>query len=154
MYVGDVMICAFFGHRSCPFAVEETLEEEIEKLLLSADVDTFYVGNKGAFDRFVQSALRNIKERYPYIKMFIVLDYIPTQKVEFEGFEIIIPDSIENVPKRFIMSYRNKWMINECDVAIVYCVYTVGNTQRHVDMLKRKGKEIFNIADKIFEYKL
>lgn len=143
------MICAFFGHRSCPFAVEKTLEEEIENVILGADADTFYVGNKGSYDRVVQSALKNIKDRYPYIKMYIVLDYIPTKKVEFEEFEIIVPDNIENVPKRFAMSHRNKWMVNECDFAVVYCVNTVGNTQKHIDMLRRKGKEVINIADKI-----
>lgn len=143
------MICAFFGHRSCPFAVEKTLEEEIEKMILGADADTFYVGNKGSYDPVVQSALKNIKDRYPYIKMFIVLDYIPTKKVEFDEFETIVPDSIENVPKRFAISHRNKWMVNECDFAVVYCVNTVGNTQKYVDILQRKGKAVINIADKI-----
>lgn len=144
------MICAFFGHRSCPSTAEKTLEEEIEKLILGADVDTFYVGNKGTFDRVTQSALENIKFRYPYIKIFVVLDYIPTKKVKFIGFDILIPDNIENVPKRFAMSHRNRWMINECDCAIVYCVYTAGNTQKHLDMLQSKGKEVINIADEMY----
>lgn len=52
------MVCAFFGHRDYPFSIKPILEEEIEKLILVADVDTFFVGNKGMFDRTTHIALK------------------------------------------------------------------------------------------------
>ena len=153
------MFCSFFGHRDYGLDSEVCLLEEIEKLILSADVDVFYVGNKGRFDRSVHHALKKLKWKYPHIKTYIVLDSaLPPDRdklseeereymASIKYFDYLVPDGIENVPKRFAMNHRNRWMIKECDIAVVYYLYPGTNTQKHVEKLLRAGKPIINIAD-------
>ena len=142
------MICSFFGHRNVPDWLGGILEGELKKIIESADSDiTFYVGNKGGFDRLVQRMLSLLIKEYPKIKVYVILDYLPSEKENYFGLSAIMPDGFEQAPKRFAMSYRNRWMINECDLAVVYYYDVTGNTRKHVDMLERKNKTIINIAD-------
>lgn len=153
------MYCSFFGHRDYGNDSEYCLMSVIERLIFTADVDVFYVGNKGAFDRAVHRALKFFKKKYPYIKVYIVLDCVNPfadgkfkedereYLEELENFEFLVPDGIENVPKRYAMSYRNEWMIKECDIAVVYCLYSGTNTQKYVDKLNRKNKIVVNISE-------
>ena len=141
------MICAFFGHRRVPDGVGEILEKELTAIIETYDSDiVFYVGDKGQFDRIVQNTLVSLKDKYPEIKVYVVLDSIPTEKNYF-NLSTVVPETVETAPKRFAMSHRNRWMINECDLAVVYYSDVTGNTRKHVDMLKRKNKTIINIAD-------
>lgn len=152
------MFCAFFGHRDYSPENFDCLLKMLEKLILYDGVEGFYVGNKGGFDRSVHLALKKMKSKYPYVKMFLVLDtaespnykVMSMEKSEYEqcikNFELIVPEGIENVPKRYAMSYRNNWMIKECDIAVVYYLYSGTNTQKYVDELLRKGKSVVNIA--------
>ncbi len=156
---GDFMYCSFFGHRDYGNDSEYCLLSVIERLIFTANVDVFYVGNKGAFDRAVHRALKILKRKYPYMKVYIVLDCVDLfadNKLnedekeyleELKDFEFLVPEGIENVPKRYAMSYRNEWMINECDISVVYCLYSGTCTQKHVEKLKRIGKTVVNIAE-------
>lgn len=60
---------------------------------------------------------------------------------------MLVPDGIETVPKCLAISYRNKWMIKECDIAVVYYLYPGTNTKKFVDMLLSAGKTVINIAE-------
>ena len=148
--VGDVVICSFFGHRNIPDCLGQVLKEELRAIIKSADSDiTFYVGNKGGFDRLAQRILSVLIKEYPKIKVYVVLDYLSSDKEKCFGLPTIMPDGFENIPRRFAIVHRNKWMINECDFALVYLTEVVGNTRKYVDLLKRKKKTIINIADKM-----
>ncbi len=156
---GDNMYCSFFGHHDYGLDSEICLLEEIEKLILCSDVDVFFVGNKGRFDRSVHGVLKKMKWKYPYIKIYLVLDTaVPPLYDEMNDeereymhwikyFDFLVPDGIENVPKRYAMRYRNDWMIRACDVAVVYYLYPGTNTQKHVGKLMSTGKPIINIAE-------
>lgn len=153
------MYCSFFGHHDYGNDSEHCIAETIEKLIFSANADVFYVGNKGSFDHAVHRALRELKQKYPYIKVYIVLDCVAPftdDKLnqdereyleELADFEFLVPDGIENVPKRFAMRHRNEQMIRECDVAVVYCLYSGSGTQRYIEKLNKAGKTIVNVAE-------
>lgn len=144
------MICSFFGHRNVPDWLGGILEKELRDIIESSDSDvTFYVGNKGGFDRLVQRTLALLLKEYPKINVNVVLDYLPSDKEDYLGLSAIMPDGFEKVPKRLAMVHRNKWMISECDFAVVYFTETTGNTRKHIDLLRQKKKTIINIADKI-----
>ncbi len=153
------MFCSFFGHHNYSLENFDCLSDTLERLVVCEGVDGFYVGNKGEFDRAVHLALKKLKWKYPHIKTFLVLDTaaspdlgrLSLEESEYmkyiKNFELIVPDGIESVPKRYAMSYRNKWMVKECDIAVVYYLYPATNTQRYVDMLIRAGKPFINTAD-------
>ncbi len=142
------MVCSFFAHRNIPGGLGQLLKKEISSIIEFAGTDiTFYVGDKGHFDRLVQMTLVSLKDKYPDIKVYVILDYIPVKQDNYFGLPTLVPETVEQAPKRFAISHRNRWMINECDLAIVYYYDVTGNTGKHVDMLKRKNKTIINIAD-------
>lgn len=145
------MICAFFGHKNVPDGLGGLLEKEIGCIIEIFGSDTaFYVGDKGHFDRLVQLTLTKMKDKYPEIEVYVVLDNIP-ERDNYFSLPTILPDGFESVPARFAMAHRNKWMTDKCDLAVVYFNDVASNTRKHVDMLKSKNKPIINIADLLAE---
>ncbi len=69
------MICTFFGHRYCPYDIEEKLRSAIVDRIQKG-VTRFYVGNQGQFDRMVLSILRDLSKAYA-IEYTVVLAYMP-----------------------------------------------------------------------------
>ena len=58
----------------------------------------------------------------------------------------ILPEGIETVPKRFAISWRNKWMIQQSDIVVTYVTHALGGASQFKDIAKRKGKFILELA--------
>lgn len=141
------MVCTFFGHKDTPSTVTDDLKKEILSAIEERDVRTFYVGNHGSFDRMAFSALNKIKEVYPHIEFHTVLAYLPHNNGE-DYSQSIFPEGIEEVPKRFAISFRNKWMIDNSDMVIAYVKYSFGGAAKFLEMARKKKKTVINIAEK------
>ena len=117
---------------------------------MQKNADRFIVGNQGAFDSMVLRALRELKCDYPHIQYSIVLAYMPANKTAFELYdssETLLPEGIENVPKRFAISWRNKWMVKQADMVVCYVTHSWGGAAQFTDYARRQGKEILNLAE-------
>lgn len=105
------MTCTFFGHRDCPPAVLPKLKATLENLINSYDVHRFLVGAQGRFDFYVYRTLRELKGQYPQITYHVVLAYPPDKRTELDFMDYsdtILPDGIEEVPRKFAISFRSK----------------------------------------------
>lgn len=140
------MICCFFGHRDAPESIEAELETQILDLITNKSVTTFYVGNQGGFDAKVYHILRKIKKQYTNINYSIVLAYLPTPSTLYDYDETIYPEGLENVPPKYAISHRNRWMIDASDYAIVYVNRSFGGASQFAELAKRKGKIVINLA--------
>ena len=136
--------CTFFGHKDCPASVKGKLKDVLEELILSG-VKSFYVGHQGNFDRYVQTALKELKCKYPHIDYAVVLAYLPTSKTKFLH-PTVFPAGIESVPLKYAISWRNKWLISHSSLIVAYAKYP-GNTARFVEDAKKQGKTVLNIAE-------
>lgn len=139
------MNCGFFGHGDTPDTIKPLLKQEIEKLIINKNVDNFYVGNHGNFDRMVYSVLKELKAIYPDIKSNIVLAYMPS-KNNGEVLDTLLPEGIETVPKRFAISWRNKWIVEKSQIIICYINHNVGGVAKYVEIAKKKNITIINLA--------
>ena len=142
------MVCCFFGHKDAPESIKPTLEQAIENLIISKGVDSFLVGNQGAFDAMALSVLRQLKQKHPHISYNVVLAYMPKEQVEYDLYEFgetMLPEGIESVHPKFAISWRNKWMVNESDAVICYVKHSWGGAAKYLDMAKRKKKIIINM---------
>lgn len=143
--------CAFFGHRNCPKTVREPLVGVLEDLIGNYDVDDFLVGNNGDFDAMVASVLRELNEKYPHIQYHIVLAYMPGAKDEYgnndDFHHTLYPEGIEEAPKRFAISWRNRWMVHECDYVVCYINHSFGGAAQFVEYAQHQKKTIINLAD-------
>lgn len=144
------MTCVFFGHKDTPQSVYPLVKDSIKKLIEQDCITRFMVGNQGAFDRMVLTALRALKEEYPHIVFAVVLAYLPTKKQEDDYFsesETLYPEGIESVPKRYAISWRNRWMVKQSEIVICYVSHTCGGAAQFTEYARRQGKRIINLAE-------
>ena len=141
------MVCTFFGHKDTPKEIEPTLRTTLIDLIKNHGATEFYVGNNGNFDTMVRRQLENLSQTYP-ITYNIVLAYIPTKKSEYEDHSnTILPEGIETVPKRFAISYRNKWMIQQSDVVVTYVTHSFGGAAQFKEMAEKQGKTVIELIE-------
>lgn len=144
------MVCSFFGHSDASEQVYPVLRETIEELITKRGAINFLVGTHGNFDGMVLKALREAKTKHPDIIYNVVLAYMPAEKQEYELYhysETLLPEGIETAPKRFAISWRNKWMVRESDIVVCYITHSWGGAAQFVKYAKNQGKEIINLKD-------
>lgn len=126
----------------------------MENLILDKQVDTFFVGNHGGFDRMVKETLLQLQKKYPHITCHVVLAYLPRSekeeadfpKPEAEDIPTVYP-SLERVPQRFAISYRNRWMVEQADYVIGYIRYSWGGASQFFRMAQRQKKTTINLYE-------
>lgn len=138
----------FFGHKDTPKETELTLRTTLIDLIENHNAVNFYVGNNGNFDIMVCRVLDELSAVYP-IQYSVVLAYLPVQKDEDENLKnTILPEGIETVPKRFAISYRNKWMIDRSDTVVTYVTRNFGGASQFKALAERKGKWVLELSAK------
>lgn len=138
-------VCTFFGHHDCPPTVKPALRAAIIDLIENHAADTFYVGNQGHFDFYARSILQELAQIYPHIRYTVVLAYLP--KNEDFPCPTLFPDGIESVPKRFAISFRNKWMLKHTDFVLSYVTHGWGGAAQFVELAEKQQKIILSLAD-------
>ena len=139
------MICTFFGHRDAPESIRASLANQIEELILHHGVNTFYYGNHGNFDAMVAHELKKAKRRHPNISCILVLAYLPTQPLA--DTETLFPEGIESVPKRFAISFRNRYMLRASQYVIGYVDRGFGGAAQFFALAKKRGLKTINLAE-------
>ena len=142
------MVCTFFGHKDTPKEIEPTLRSTLIDLIENKNVTVFYVGNNGNFDIMVRHQLEDLSKTYN-INYSVVLAYLPTEKNKYDDLtNTIYPEGLETVPKRFAISWRNKWMIDQSDIVVTYVTHNFGGAAQFKEMAVNKAKNILDIAYK------
>lgn len=140
------MVCTFFGHKDTPKEIEPTLRSTLIDLIENKNVNIFYVGNHGNFDAMVRRQLVKLSQVYP-ITYSEVLAYLPTKKSEYDDYtNTILPDGIETTPKRFAISWRNKWMVQQADVVVTYVTRNFGGAAQFKALAQRQGKTVIELS--------
>lgn len=140
------MVCTFFGHKDTPKEIEPTLRSTLIDLIENKNVNVFYVGNNGNFDTMVRRQLEDLSKTYP-ITYSVVLAYLPTEKNNYDNLtNIIYPEGLETVPKRFAISWRNKWMIHQSSIVVTYVTHNFGGAAQFKEIAERAGKEVINLV--------
>ncbi|MBO5359563.1 MAG: hypothetical protein J6B25_01845 [Clostridia bacterium] len=135
----------FFGHRDTPKEIESALRLTLIDLIENKNATVFYVGNHGNFDDMVRRQLEDLSQTYP-ITYSVVLAYLPTEKNKYDNLtNTIYPEGLENVPKRFAISYRNKWMIQQADTVVSYVIRTYGGAAQFKELAERLDKTVFEL---------
>ena len=139
------MVCTFFGHKDTPKEIEPTLRSTLIDLIENRNVTVFYVGNNGNFDTMVRRQLEALSQTYP-ITYSIVLAYLPTEKNKCDNLRnTIYPEGLETVPKRFAISWRNKWMIQQSDIVVTYVTHTYGGAWQFKTVAEQMRKRVIEL---------
>lgn len=138
--------CTFFGHRDAPDCIKEKLIDTITQLVLYKNVDCFYVGTHGNFDRLAYSALDALHKKYPFIQYNHVLAYMPSENdYERNGEYSLLPDGIELIIPKFAISFRNKWMIEHSDYVVTFVTHPWGGAAKFKRMAELKNKIVIDL---------
>ena len=111
----------------------------------------FYTGAMGEFDEIFSSAVRFLKKTYPEIKLVCVKPYLTKEINESGDYlyslydDIIIPTELADIHYKTVITKRNQWIIDKCDVVIGYTIRDYGGAYKAIDYAKKKGKEIIII---------
>ena len=142
MYMEKNKTCCFFGHREVTHNIRDKLKAIIENLITEDGVTEFYAGNQGQFDCIVFSVLKELKTEYPQIRYTVVLAYMPDEHIkELYGEDTLYPDGMESVPKKFAISKRNDWIIQQSGIAICYVHKITGGAAKFREKCIKKEIE-------------
>ena len=141
------MVCTFFGHKDTPKEIEPTLRSTLIDLIENKNVTVFYVGNNGNFDTMVRRQLEDLSQTYP-ITYSVVLAYLPTENNKYDNLtNTIYPEGLETVPKRFAISWRNKWMIQQSSIVVTYVTHSFGGAAQFKKMAVRQSKYVVEVSN-------
>ena len=139
------MTCTFFGHRDAPAKIKPILKNVIVDLIENKNVNFFYIGNNGAFDRMARELLKELKNTYK-INYCVALAYIPKKQMGDDYTDTIYYDELNTVPYRLRIIERNKLMLEKSDIVVTYVAKIIGNAADFKALAERKGKTVINIS--------
>ena len=149
------MIITFCGHAD--FQKNKEYEEKIFEILdkeISGEAAEIYLGGYGQFDDFAYFCCKKYKERHPSVSLVFVSPYMTLDyqkkylEYQKERYDEIIYPPIEDKPLKFAISYRNKYMVEKADVIVAFVERKSGGAYQTYICAKRKGKIIYNLAQK------
>ena len=154
-----VKSCFFIGHRDAPERIQSQLTTAVERLIVEENVGYFYVGQYGSFDRMAALTVKQMKRKYPYISLYLVLPYHPAERpvpapVGFDG--TYYPEGMETVPKRYAIVRANKQLVKSSDWLLVYVCHPGSNARNLLEYAQRREQKglihIENLAGGTYEY--
>ncbi len=81
-------VCCFFWHRKIEAVndLQKQLFVVIEDLINNKNVNVFLFGSKSKFNDLCKSVVKNLKEKYPHIKMIYVRAEFPIISNEYKHY--------------------------------------------------------------------
>ena len=140
------MIVTFCGHRLVEEEplVRRWLEATVTELI-QKEADEFYLGGYGGFDRMALSVVNHAKEEHPCLRSVLVLPYLD-RKTAAEEYDHTIYPPLENVPKRFAILKRNRWMVDKADVIVAYVIHEWGGAAATLRYAESRGKPVVRFS--------
>ena len=144
--------CCGFGHRN----VFENIEDKLYTAIMNAahqGCEIFYTGAMGEFDSLFSSAVRKAKKVYPNIKLICIKPYftndINTNRDYYTALydDILIPDELAGIHPKAAIKARNRWMIDNSDIVLIFTVRNYGGAYEAKKYAERNGKAIVNISE-------
>lgn len=151
--------CCFTGHRKIPFGKLELITQQLESVIERCINDGYrYFGAGGAlgFDTIAAQKVIELKDRYPHIKLILVLPS-RTQTRGWKNEDIEIYERIKLQADKIVftsdqyfngcMQKRNRHLVDCSTRCICYLTKNKGGTAYTVDYARKKGIDVINVAN-------
>ena len=148
------MVISFFGHAH--FSGTKAWEERIISILgerIGEKRADIYLGGYGDFDEFAYLCCKKYQQRHPQVRLIFVTPYLTLFKqtdyfkyLKMRYNEIVYPE-IEDKPKKFAITYRNRYMVDASDLIVFYVACEWGGAYETYKYAKRKKKEVVNLTE-------
>jgi len=139
------MLVTFCGHSqvSDHARVSAALRRVIAELIAEG-ADEFYLGGYGEFDSLAAAAVRDAKKTHPGICSTLVTPYM-NRDYDPAYYDGSLYPPLETVPRRYAISHRNKWMVEQADVVVAHVTHSWGGAATTLKYAERKKKRIISI---------
>lgn len=146
--------CCFTGHRAIPPHMAEHICDEAYKAiktLIEQGVNTFICGGAVGFDQICGVTVLKLKETYPDISLIMAIPHRDQAKYfgdsEKHIYQHLLENSSENVYvcenySRSCFHMRNRYMVDNAQHVIAYCVMEKGGTFSTVEYARSKNRNI------------
>ena len=146
------MIITFCGHST--LTDWETITQAVLDILKSETADKseeeikFYLGGYGNFDSIADEACKRYNKINGNAKRIFITPYLDEVYLKYrsEIYDETLYPEIENVPKRYAISKRNEWMINQADLVVAYVDYGWSNSSKNLLYAHSKLKSYINLG--------
>ena len=101
----------------------------------------FLLGGYGQFDACAASIVWEMKKKYPAIQSTLVLPYLD-RKADTARYDGTTYPPLEKVPKRYAISKRNEWMVDEADTVVAYVIRSWGGAANTLAYAQRRKKRV------------
>lgn len=152
--------CCFTGHRNIPANEYEKIRKNLEEIIISLiEKGVCYFGAGGAlgFDTMAALTILKLKEKYPHIKLILVLP-CENQTYKWQQKDIDIYENVKSKCDKYVytskyyyngcMFKRNKHLVDNSQYCICYKTKEMGGTAYTVNYAILKGLTVYNTADK------
>ena len=152
------MIITFIGHSSLKISDKllDLIKEAILNNIDKYEENTFYCGGYGDFDEICRKVSCDLKKDFENIEVVFVSPYFTVQQQRKFGdliknrvYDSVVYPELENVPLKFAINYRNRWMIERADLIIAYVDKEYGGAYNALRCAEKIKKKIINLAEKI-----
>ncbi len=142
--------CCGFGHRNVFENIVDRLDSVVEAVIQQG-CDVFYSGAMGDFDSLFSSTVRKAKKKHPHIKLICVKPYftngINTDRDYYNAMydDVIIPPEIIGVHYKAAIKERNRWIIDNCNVVLVYIIRDYGGAFDAMKYALKRKKYVIKV---------
>lgn len=136
----------FIGHRTCPDLDHRLLAQTIENLV-KAGKHKFLCGGLGEFDNLCAELVHQLRGDFPKIRSHLIA-CSRTQSVPNPALydTITFPTFLTAFPKKTVIIYRNRFMVEHIGLAVCYVKRESGGAARTFRYAKEKNIPLINLA--------
>ena len=144
------MVISFFGHSNFCRQTEcrQTVMNLLESIIGKNEVN-FYLGGYGSFDNFAYRCCKEYKKAHPSASLVFVTPYLDESynKNHFisRDYDAVVYPPIEDIPKKYAVIHRNRYMVEISDVIIAYVNHKFGGAYKAYSYAVKQNKMIYNI---------
>lgn len=141
------MTVTFCGHRTIdrPDLLKSWLQEVVRGLILQGS-NKFLLGGYGAFDLTAAHVVHTLKAEFPAVESTLVLAYLSTD-MDPHLYDSSLYPPLEDVPPRYAISRRNRWLVENSDIVVAYVQHSWGGAATMLSYARRKGKTVIAYPD-------
>ena len=143
----NILVVTFCGHKDIPNTsdISDKLRSELRGLIIEG-ADRFLLGGYGTFDLMAAAVVRDLKTEFQHIRSTLVFAYLNREYNETLYDDTTYPP-LENVPLKYAISRRNKWMVDSADVVVAYVAHDWGGAATTLRYAVQKQKRIINLYE-------
>ena len=150
----DIFTVSLFGHREIDdlLDMEKRLAPFVKYLLRTKNYVSFIIGRNGEFDEYAASVVKRVRKEVgaENSEINLILPYEVADLAYYENYYdgILIPESLQGVHHKFVITARNRWMIEQSDIVLVYVNREYGGAYAAMKYAQKSDKEVVNLCER------